>query len=88
MLESTTPNPKGNRNNLVGFNYTTREPSVLPPRRNSSLAFFFLIHSSHHGPFLLGVQALKVVFTNCPAVVFPLSCAIIEGDELFSFLLD
>jgi hypothetical protein len=58
------------------------------PRRNGSLAFFFFIHSPHHGPFLLGVQALKVVFADCPAVVFPFSRAIIKCDELFGFLLD
>jgi hypothetical protein len=34
------------------------------------------------------MQALKIVFTNCPAVIFPFSCAVVECDELFSFLMD
>jgi len=72
---------------LTAQNGDCRDPSGLP-RRNGSLAFFFFVHSPHHGPFLLGVQALKVVFANCPAVVFPFSCAIIKSYELFGFLMD
>ena len=82
---------KGKRNTLLDFllhkTAIAGSPSVLP-RRNGSLAFLFFVHSPHHGPFLLGVQALKVVFADCPAVVFPFSRAIIKSDELFGFLMD
>ena len=60
--------------------------AVLLTRCYFSLALLLLINFPHHGPFLLRVKALEVIFSDLPAIILPFSSTIFLSDKAFGFL--